>query len=72
MRLSDLLFSAPARVWNLRLLLLETIGLSTFLIIKFPYGYGFPYIPNTHPRLPWEVLFSTFGLILLHHVGLYV
>ncbi|KAJ7822271.1 hypothetical protein B0H14DRAFT_1323976 [Mycena olivaceomarginata] len=69
MRLSNFLFSAPARVWNLRLLLLETIGLSTFLIITFPFGSGYSFSSGTHFYLPWEVLFSTFGLILLHHVG---
>jgi hypothetical protein len=63
MRLPDIFFSAPARVWNLRLLLLETIGLSTFLIITGVLYWFY---------LPWEVLLPTFGLILLHHVGLYV
>ncbi|KAJ7314947.1 hypothetical protein DFH08DRAFT_424332 [Mycena albidolilacea] len=69
MRLSDLLFSAPARVWNLRLLLLETIGLSTFLIITFPFRFSASVSLGQSFYLPWEVLFSTFGLVLLHHVG---
>jgi hypothetical protein len=67
MILSDVLFSSPVRVWNLRLLLLETIGVSTYLVITFPFHTldGLYY-------LPWGILFSTFGLILLHHGTLYV
>ncbi|KAJ7350923.1 hypothetical protein DFH08DRAFT_119007 [Mycena albidolilacea] len=67
---SNVLFSPPVRVWNLRLLLLETIGVSTFLVITFPFHA----LDGRESLfyLPWEILFSTFGFILLHHGALYV
>ncbi|KAF7362522.1 Short-chain dehydrogenase/reductase family protein [Mycena venus] len=72
MALSDILFSPIARVWNLRLLLLETLVTWVFLAIRLSSvidHYGVEAASKPIVYLPWYILFPTFGFILLHHVG---
>ncbi|KAJ7636699.1 hypothetical protein FB45DRAFT_1001690 [Roridomyces roridus] len=57
MSIPDLLFSPTARVWNLRLLLLETIA----SWIYFGLALG--------GDLTVYILFPTFGLMIFHHIG---
>ncbi|KAJ6497332.1 hypothetical protein C8R45DRAFT_1128957 [Mycena sanguinolenta] len=74
---SSFLFSPHARVWNLRLLLLSTIVVLGTLFITFPFEAqdeytafeDSKYADKVPFRLPWEILFSTVGFILLHHVA---
>ncbi|KAF8140878.1 hypothetical protein K438DRAFT_1879236 [Mycena galopus ATCC 62051] len=69
MILSDILFSPHARVWNLRLLLLETIGVAAFLGATLSPDLQALSCGETVCYLPWYLLFPTFGFILLHHLG---
>ncbi|KAF7350841.1 Short-chain dehydrogenase/reductase family protein [Mycena sanguinolenta] len=67
MNFSAFLFSPHARVWNLRLLLLETIGVSAYLAIVFPTGIE-EFESTTPPsHLPWDILFPTLSCIFIHH-----
>ncbi|KAF7350849.1 hypothetical protein MSAN_01647000 [Mycena sanguinolenta] len=66
MFLSTFLFSPHARVWNLRLLLLGTLGVCAFLAVAFPSEKPQPMIPFFY--LPWQILFPTLSCIFIHHV----
>lgn len=63
---TSIIFSPTARVWNLRVLVVEIIAVCVFLVLVLPSGLD----PSLY--LPWEILFSTFGFILVHHLSLYV
>ncbi|KAJ6497336.1 hypothetical protein C8R45DRAFT_1211256 [Mycena sanguinolenta] len=63
---SSFLFSPHSRVWNLRLLLLETLGISAFLAITFPSDVPNQVDPSFY--LPWHILFPTLAFIFIHHV----
>ncbi|KAF7337327.1 Short-chain dehydrogenase/reductase family protein [Mycena sanguinolenta] len=70
MILSNFLFSPHTRVWNLRLLLLSTIVVLVILSVEFPGArQEYEYYGLVPLRLPWEILFPTISIILLHHVA---
>ncbi|KAF7357204.1 Short-chain dehydrogenase/reductase family protein [Mycena sanguinolenta] len=69
MILSSFLFSPHARVWNLRLLLLETVAVITFLITTIASVEGRHY---SLFYLPWDILFPALCCILIHHAAFVV
>ncbi|KAF7350850.1 hypothetical protein MSAN_01647100 [Mycena sanguinolenta] len=72
MILPSFLFSPHARVWNLRLLLLGTLGLSGFLVATLSSA-GAEYSSPGRPLIsPYPILLPTFGCMFLHHLGLII
>ncbi|KAJ7095045.1 hypothetical protein C8R44DRAFT_989592 [Mycena epipterygia] len=63
---TSILFSPTTRVWNLRVLVLETIAACVLLALALPSD---PTFDEPIFYLPWEILFPTFGFILVHHLS---
>ncbi|KAJ7850226.1 hypothetical protein B0H13DRAFT_2284852 [Mycena leptocephala] len=62
---TSILFSPTARVWNLRVLVLETIAACVLLAPTLSDSR----LSGQLYYLPWDILFPTFGFILVHHLS---